>query len=78
MRGMKEEREMVGLERFWGFDGNSSIVTAAEQFESLHRNRKIKFYGKQRPTQDDSFFLPQLPSGRRRKIQLLNLSQIYR
>lgn len=61
MRGVKEEREMVGLkglERFWGLDANSSsIITAAEQFENLHRNRKIKFYGKQRPTQDDSFFL---------------------
>lgn len=56
-----EEREMVGLkglERFWGLDENSSsIKIAAEQFENLHRNRKIKFYGKQRPTEDDSFFL---------------------
>lgn len=54
MRGMKEEREMMGLkglERFWGLDENSSsIIIAAEQFENLHRNRTIKFYSKQKPT----------------------------
>lgn len=41
MRGIKEEREMVelkDLERFWGLDDNSSIITAAQQFENLHRN----------------------------------------
>lgn len=61
MRGMKEEREMVGLkglERFWGLEDKSSfIITAVEQSDSLHRNRKTKFYSKQRPTQDYSFFL---------------------
>lgn len=60
MSGMKEEREVVGLkglEGFWGLEDNSSyIITTVEQSDSLPRNRKIKFYGKQRPTQDDSFF----------------------
>lgn len=50
--GDEEQREMVGLkglERFWGLDDNPFIIiTAAEKFENLHRNRKIKFYGKHR------------------------------
>lgn len=65
MRGMKEERETVG---FKGLDDNSSIIiTAAEQFKNLRSNRKINFYSKQRPTQDDSFFPINLLQVRERK-----------